>query len=591
MTNEERRAYRDHGDRIQENIEKRLQLYGYMSQNPEIAAYEKHLCSIDYDDSLDEPTGIIRFFENHLWTHEPRGHILKAYNPNFVSPVLPFILFDFQKAAVLKMCECIDTGQDVLIEKSRDMGVSWFVVSVFFYYWWREQQGNDFLLGSRKLEYVDKKGATDTLFEKVRYNLYRLHETMIPSDFESNKNDNVAMLTNPNNGNYMRGEANNPNFATSGRYRAILADEFSKWEESDDAAYTSMGDSSPCRIIVSTPWGIGRKFAQLRFSGAIEVLSFHWSEHPIKGAGKYRGQHPIFQDRKDVWLSPWYIAECERRRDNPQANIGQELDIDYLSSGTPYFNNKVVQDRIDEHEEVGVRWDFVRNGDDIELREDSYGRIVIVKEPVFGWRYRYVIGADVAEGLEKGDNSVFYVYDRVTGKDVAWFCGKIDTTVFALLLSYFGYWYCEAYIGVEANNHGHSVVQKLKEIYNNLFREMDFTKDVDVEKVRIGWMTNSATRPIMCGDLREAVHAGSDGTLDKQFLNECRTFVYNKNGKPEADTGCLDDRVMSKAITFQVHKWLPAPIESVKENEKKYSAPRWGGFLKRETRKDIRKIW
>lgn len=588
------KAYRIHGDRIVANVQKRLDLYNKMATIRGYADQERSLCNCEYDPDVYEKrgelTGVLRFFENHLWTHEPRGHMLKAYHPKLKSPTLPFILFDFQKEAVLRICEAINKGQSLLVEKSRDMGVSWLVVSVFFWYWWREQEGNDFLIGSRKLEYVDKKGATDTLFEKFRYNLYRLRDEMFPEDFEMNRNDNVGLLTCPKSGNYVRGEANNANFATSGRYKAILVDEFAKWEETDEAAWVSMGDSSPCAIVVSTPWGIGRKFAQLRFSDAIEVLSFHWSEHPIKGAGKYRGQHPIFQERKDVWLSEWYLAECERRKDDPQARIGQELDIDYLSSGTPYFNNKLIQDRFLEIKVNPERYEFERREDTIELVEDSYGRIKIHAEPIEGWLYRYCISADVAEGLEKGDNSVMYVYDRVLGEDAAEFVGKVDTTVLALILNYFGFLYGEAYIAVENNNHGSAVLGKLKEIYDNLFREMDFTKEVDLEKVKLGWNSNMSTRPLMYGELRDALVQSVEGVNDPQFYQECLSFVYNKNGKAEADTGCLDDRVTAQAIKWQVHKWLPAPIESVEKKEKIYGAPRWGKKTE-DKKKDVRSIW
>jgi len=588
--------YREHGERIVANVMKRLELYNMMKRSDEFAELEKYLCNIDYIPDFKnnhgeyEPTGIIRFFEYHLWTHEPRGHILKAYHPKIKSPELPFILFDFQKKAVLKLCDALDKGYDVLVEKSRDMGVSWLAISVFFYYWWRNEKGNDFLLGSRKFEYVDKKGATDTLFEKFRYNLYRLQPSMFPEGFEANKNDNVGLITNPSNGNYVRGEANNANFATSGRYKGILVDEYAKWEETDEAAWTSMGDSSPCRIAVSTPWGIGRKFAKLRFSGDIEVLSFHWSEHPIKGAGKHRGQHPVFKDKHDVWLSEWYLNEVKRRKGNAQADIGQELDIDYLSSGTPYFNNELMQKKFLESKVEGKGYEFERVGDTIELIENQFGNIRVVEEPVSAWKYRYLISADVAEGLAKGDYSVMYVFDRVTGLDVAWYVGHVDTTTFALILSYFGFWYNDAYIGVENNNHGLAVIQKLKEIYVNLFHEIEFGKVVDIEKIRLGWNTNNKSRPVMFGELREALNQGVDGILDAQFFQEAMTFVLNERGKPEADEGCYDDRIAAQAIKWQVHKWLPSPFESKELKEEIYGVERWGGSQK-VNKKDVRSIW
>jgi hypothetical protein len=590
-------AYQEHGLRMQQNLAERFTLYDFCAKNKKAQIYERHLCSEvneEYEGIMGEKTGILRFFHYHLFTHEPRPNVRAAYGHGFENvPSLPFLLFPFQEEAVLKICEAIDTGHDLLIEKSRDMGVTWLVVCAMYWYWWKNEPGSEFLLGSRKLEYVDKKDSADTLFEKFRYNLYKFDNWFSSKKFDSNKNDNVAFIYNPDNENFARGEANNANFGTSGRYKAVFMDEFSKWEETDDQAWTSTGDSSPCRIAVSTPWGIGRKFGQLRFSDAIEVLTFHWSEHPIKGAGKYEGDHPYIPDKKSVWLSEWYLAECERRKDNPAANIGQELDIDYLSSGTPYFNNRIIQERFlkIDYSDIIKRYDFDRVEAGVELREDSNGRIGILEEPEPGYSYRYCIAADVAEGLEKGDNSVMYVYDRLKQRDVAKFIGKVDTTIFAYLLSYFGWMYDDAYIAVESNNQGHAVLQVLKQIYQNLYYEGEFTKVVDMEKQRLGWNTNVVSRPIMCGDLRNAINEGKEGVFDKQFYQECLTFVYNKNGKAEADQGCLDDRVMAQAVKFQVHKWLSSPIEKTEHKEKEYDAPRFGGVWEKKEKKDIRTIW
>jgi len=543
---------------------------------------------------------IIHFFTYHLHVHEPRPKYLEWYG--LKDPCLPFIPYEYQKEYILKVCDCIDNGRDLLTEKSRDEGATWMLSGILLWYWLRKEGGNDFLLGSRKEEYVDRKGVVDTLFEKIRYNLYRLHPIFLPKGFDISKHDNVRFIINPESGNFFRGESNNSNFGTSGRYRAIFADEFSKWEETDHDAWTSMGDSTQCRLPVSTPWGMGRKFAQLRFSGAVEVETLHWTDHPLKSTGLYEGQHPYFPEKGIVKLSPWYLAECERRKDDPTASIGQELDIDYLSSGTPYFNNLNVQKRYEELQEnlpEVKRYGFERQGFEIEIFENSDGNIYILNEPVLAerlddvlhtWKYRYCISGDVAEGLEKGDNSVFYVFDRAMGKDVAWFVGKVDTTTFALLLNYFGVWYGMAYIAVENNNHGHAVIQNLKEIYPNLYFEGDFTKPVDLQKHKLGWNTNSISRPILCDRVREAINEENDGVSDLQFYTECLTFIHNRNGKPEADTGALDDRVFAQGIKWMVHSWLPAP-KKISEYEEKFKGMERFGGAKSETRKDIRQIW
>ncbi len=500
----------------------------------------------------------LRFFKYHAWTHDPRPGILRLYG--LTDPTLPFLLFPFQEEFVRKLISKIEKGEDILAEKSRDMGVSWLIVTAIVWCFIKPISGQDFLLGSRKFELVDKKGAQDSLFEKARFNLYRLHRSLMPQGFNSDKHDNVGFILNPETGSFLKGEANNANFGTGGRYKASIMDEFAKWEETDEQAWTSMGDATPCRIPVSSPWGLGRKFAQLRFSGAVEVLTLHWTLHPLKAAG-------LYHDEAGKPRSPWYDSECARRRDDPEANIGQELDINYLTSGSPYFDNQLIQKRFEalcKAEPQVTRYNFEQTAaGGIQLLPYEHGKIAILMDPDIHSsfkQYRYLIASDVAEGLEKGDNSVLYVYDRVTGKDVAWFIGRIDTHVLAMLLHHFQTMYDGAFIAVENNNHGHAVVQKLKDLDADQLYEQEFSEAIDKDTARLGWNTNVKTRPIMCADLREALLQGVDGISDVAFFQEAMTFILNEKGKPEAAPGNLDDRVMAQAIKFQLHKWLPAPV-------------------------------
>ena len=549
-------AYEKQGKKIEDNRAERIAIWQEIDKDPTYAAVQKA-------HALDD---VLHFFKYFAWTHDPRPAILAQYGCK--SPRLPFLLYDFQEDAVLKLVDHISNSKDLLIEKSRDMGVSWIVITVILWFWLQPQAGNDFLFGSRKFDFVDKKGSQDTLFQKFRYNLYGIPKELRPQGFEENLHDNVAFIANPETGSYIRGESNNANFGTAGRYKAVFPDEFAKWEETDDQAWTSMGDSSPCRIPVSTPWGLGRKFAQLRFSGAIEVLTLHWTLHPIKAAG-------LTEDPEGKKHSPWYDAECERRKDDPMANIGQELDINYLTSGSPYFDNTLISQKYQNLKQPAwKRYSFERKGEEIELFEYANGLLIIVDEPLEKVQdeykiYRYCISADVSEGLEKSDFDSCYVYDRVTGKDVAWFHGRIDTDVYALLLNHLSKMYKYAWIAVENNNHGHAVIQKLKTINYNLLFEQDFSQYADRSNLKLGWNTNMKTRPIMFAELREAINQDQEGVIDKEVYNEAMTFIFNKNGKPEAGAGCYDDRVVAQAIKFQIHKWLPAP-QKVKPEETLY---------------------
>ena len=582
-------AYRNYGnDVIRPNISERAELYANMEKSPEYAALVtlKALRDIRY------------FFRYFLWTHEPRPRYLKWYG--LKNATVPFILYEIQEGIVADICNAIDNGEDLLIDKSREQGASWLLFGgIALWYWVQKNSGNDFLFGSRKFDNVDKKGATDTLFEKFRYNLYRLPKSFMPQGFDSKTHDNVGFISNPETKSFVRGEANNANFSTSGRYKAIFADEYAKWEDTDEAAWTSMGSATLCRIPVSTPYGMGRKFSQLRFGGATKVRELHWSNHPLHGYKREKvEEHPFLPHKKNVWVSPWYLTECARRTGNAAADIGQELDMDHLTSGNPYFMEQMytITETFKELEESPpktTRYDIESaGGNSISLVEKTIGRIHIMNDAEGGYSNRYSISADVAEGLDHGDNSMFYVYDRVKNKDVAWFAGKIDTTAFAHLLAAMGKRYYDAYIAVEANNHGHAVIQELKKHYYNLYHRQSFDKIMDLDQRSLGWHTNGHTKPIMCGKLQANI---TDGILichDAGFWTEASTYMVDgKNGKLGAESGKKDDRVIAQAIKWMLHEWLPAPVKIDLSTVKKNNIPRFGGSEPLSEKEDVRTIW
>lgn len=273
----------------------------------------------------------IAFWFNHFcWTFDPR----------LSQPHQPFILYPYQVEAVHILQENMTAGRDLLIEKSRDMGISWLVLLVFQHHW-LFQAGANFHLGSRKAETVDRKGDISTLFEKLRYNLGWLPAWMKPSGFSTGMHDNLLRLINPATGNIISGESSNDNFARGGRYRAVLFDEFPFWPD-QDAAFASAGQSTPCRILVGTPYGKQNRFAELRFSGRIQTLRVHWQAHPHKDA-------------------TWYELQKQRLSEE---ELARELDINYhLSLQGRVFRhfseaNKAELSYDDSNPRVIRSWDF-----------------------------------------------------------------------------------------------------------------------------------------------------------------------------------------------------------------------------------------
>lgn len=167
----------------------------------------------------------------------------------------------------------------------------------------------------------------------------------------------------------------------------------------------------------------------------------------------------------------------------------------------------------------------------------------------------YVLAADTAEGVG-GDASVAQVFEVDSRKQVAVFSsnnikpGEFGDKIEEIAKMYSGRY--PILVCVERNNHGHAVLLKLDEVlrYPNLFRhKLEESKELD--RVRLGWITDKVTRPIMVDTFIEGVENGTVILQDKQTLGECLTLVNNE-GKIEAEDGNHDDHVMAAAMAVQM---------------------------------------
>jgi hypothetical protein len=82
--------------------------------------------------------------------------------------IIPFVLFDRQREFIDWIVARWQAREDGLVEKSRDMGVSWLCCAVATWMW-LFKPGTVIGFGSRKEEYVDKLGDPKSLFWKLRF--------------------------------------------------------------------------------------------------------------------------------------------------------------------------------------------------------------------------------------------------------------------------------------------------------------------------------------------------------------------------------------------------------------------------------------
>lgn len=565
--------------------------------------------------------------------------VLFAFNTFFVTydPRLkggkdvPFVTYPFQDETILEINRCIEQGENLFADKSRDMGMTYMVLYVFLWRW-LTRRGESFKIGSRKEDYVDKPGDMDSLFEKLRYQLKFLPYFLLPRGWDFRKNSAFMRLMNPELGCSIIGEATNADFARGGRNVAVFFDEFEAWDETAEQAWRSATDSTRCKMVVGTPKGSGNKFAELsRTSEVKNKLHLLWHRHPLKSVtssahlelvklGKVRDKvqgyvvevsektapEGCYVDQYGKVRSEWYDLECEQRS---KEDIAENLDCNYLTSGQPYFDTLICDENLrymarepikvgDIHWKVAPRFDsqtgYCSNMDDlsVEFVESFNGKIKIWEEPLDGWENGYVIPADVAEGLEQGDYSSASVLKRFGDKPevVAALHGHMKIFEYVEELARLGVYYKKAYIAPERNKDGSAVILQLLKMYRWLWHKDVITKGYPQATDKIGFETsNRHVKHAVCGELQRAISKKEIVDPDADFWRETMTFVNNDGaleaqGKSQGQK-CFDDRVMDRAIGLWVSLRMPAPIKRQEKIEyrgwrKDWDKPRKGGLLR-----------
>ena len=189
--------------------------------------------------------------------------------------------------------------------------------------------------------------------------------------------------------------------------------------------------------------------------------------------------------------------------------------------------------------------------------------------------HSYCCFGDVAEGVlsdqsdkkSEPDRSVCPILDRNTCEIVAVYYGRPDTIKYGDQMLMGAKYYNMAWATPEMNSIGQSVLDTFKrDDYPYIYsREHHEDQQVTEDSMLLGWKTTTKTRKPMVADLVECVHEDEIVIYDIRILDEMRTFIENKTGKPEAATGEYDDCVMAAGGVWQLH--LRCPMDSELEEE------------------------
>lgn len=241
-------------------------------------------------------------------TFDPRNVNKLDANGDPLPTLLPLCLFPRQVEALEWMLERIKTRRRGVLDKSRDMGMSWLgaALSVALCV---TNQGFVWGFGSRLANLVDNSDDPDCLFFKIRMFIAHLPKEFRAGWIEGKRQcDKYMRLRFPETGATIRGEAGD-NIGRGGRTTVSFVDE-SAFLERPHLVENSLSNTTSCRLDISSANGTDNPFFEHRHSGKVSTFTFHWKDDP----------------RKD---DAWY---AQMVNDFNPVTIAQEVDIDYSAS-------------------------------------------------------------------------------------------------------------------------------------------------------------------------------------------------------------------------------------------------------------------
>lgn len=225
----------------------------------------------------------------------------------------------------------------------------------------------------------------------------------------------------------------------------------------------------------------------------------------------------------------------------------------FIASGNPVFNVDALtwyRDQATEPEAQGL----IVGVSPPAFEANPAGYLAIWQRP--RPEGQYIIGADPSGGGK--DPACAQVLDRKTFEQVAVWHGHIDPDNFGRELNYLGHYYNDATIAVERNNEGIATLMVLRDLYYpNLWLRERVGGVADQPTTELGWLTNLKSRPIMVADGQRAVRDKNIKLHDPDTIRELLAFVFDKHGKPQAQEGEHDDRVMALLIAIQLYQRVP----------------------------------
>lgn len=533
--------------------------------------------------------------------------------------LVPFTIRYAQDIVHKKLAKQLQTKGFVkaIILKARQEGISTYTAARFF-------RRVHLFSHQKAMIIADQKDKGAVLFD-----IYERYHSNIPDhERPGRKYGEKGMRLVLDNGSSINVETARDAYAARGStVQALHASEMAFWDKAADT-WNSISQAVPDEgseiIIESTANGVGNFFHQMweaaeqGQSDYIAIFLPWWIHEEYTSPNATQEEldaviHSVdefereAQDKGIPWeghlhkLTPYQLVWRRKTIANKCAGNVLMFQQEYpatareafIVSGNTFFSPEALQHYETRTQEPIARGNFIEEGGIIRFEESARGYVRIWEWP--DKNCVYDIGADTAAGKSVGgsastfsdpdserggsDFSCAVVIDAKNFKEVAQVHGRMDTDVFAQQLNAVGRFYASkshsgglpALLAVEKNHwSGEQVLKTLKEKYRypNLYYSRQEGRRFNKPTPVLGWVTSVATRGPLLEGLASAVRNFAIDIYSAETVREMFMFVRGEDGKPAAQEGAHDDRVIATAISLAI-----APHAYHSERKDSYSPP------------------
>ena len=212
--------------------------------------------------------------------------------PNYHNAIKPFFMFDYQKKIILKLMDSEQSlgEHTILVDKPREMGLTWIVCAYMTWRWLFTPQWSGFILSRTESEVDDGSTSPDnSIMGKIRWSIERLPPFIMPEGFQAKgrkgtSTDMNLKMQNPVMQSSINGSSTNTSAGRSRRYSFTFVDECF-FIENFSSVYRSLESVSRVKLFASSSKE-GSKFKKFTEMVAAkdDYISLKWSDHPWKDA-------------------------------------------------------------------------------------------------------------------------------------------------------------------------------------------------------------------------------------------------------------------------------------------------------------------